>query len=240
MEQNILITVCARGGSKGVPNKNIHLINGKHLIGYTIETAFKVADSLGAKVMLSTDSKEIVAIAAEYNLHSEYLRPTELGSDSAGKIDVLYDALKYQESQTGEACTHLIDLDVSSPLRTVNDVLEAFEMLQSNEDALNLFSVSDARKNPYFNMVEKNDHGFYSLSKDGTTFFTRQSAHEVLELNASFYIYKKSFFTSGCKSAITDKSLAYKMNHICFDIDNEVEMHFLEFLLKENKLKFEL
>ena len=187
MEQEILITVCARGGSKDIPNKNIYPVNGKHLIAYTIETAFKLTRQLNADILLSTDSEKIKSVAEEYGLKTDYSRPAELASDTAGKIGVLYDALHFQEAQSGKLYSHLLDLDVSSPLRTVEDVLEALEQLNSNLEALNIFSVSEARKNPYFNMVEKNEEGFYDLSKDGRTFFTRQSANEVLELNASFY-----------------------------------------------------
>ncbi|MBD3637739.1 MAG: acylneuraminate cytidylyltransferase family protein [Crocinitomicaceae bacterium] len=240
MKRNILITICARGGSKGVPNKNIHDINGKPLIGYTIESAFKIAAKIDADVFLSTDSEVIQQIASDFALESDYLRPADLASDASGKIDVLYDAIRHNEQKNNIQYDYLIDLDVSSPLRSVQDVVSAMEKLESNSDALNIFSVSEARKNPYFNMVEKNKDGFYSLSKDGRTFYTRQSAHEVFELNASFYIYKKRFFEQKCTSAITNKSLVYKMDHICFDIDNEIEMHFLEYLLKENKLNFEL
>jgi CMP-N-acetylneuraminic acid synthetase len=91
-------------------------------------------------------------------------------------------------------------------------------------------------------MVEKNSNGFYSLVKtniDGSV-MTRQSAPKVFDLNASFYWYRRAFFEKNIKSAITDKSLIYEMSHMCFDLDHPVDFLFMEYLLKNNKLDFEL
>jgi len=101
-------------------------------------------------------------------------------------------------------------LDVTSPLRNLLDLEKSFELLKSSS-AINLFSVNNASRNPYFNMVEENEGGFYSLvktSKDGSV-LTRQTAPRVFELNASFYWYKRIFFDLEHKSAITNNSLIY-------------------------------
>ena len=91
-------------------------------------------------------------------------------------------------------------------------------------------------------MVEKNSNGFYTLVKtnpDGSV-MTRQSAPLVFDLNASFYWYKRSFFDLSEKSAITDKSLIYEMKHVCFDLDHPVDFLFMEYLLQNDKLDFEI
>ena len=108
--------------------------------------------------------------------------------------------------------------------------------------AKNLFSVNNAARNPYFNMVEQKNDGFYGLVKtnpDGTS-LTRQSAPKVFDMNASFYWYRRSFFDSDAKSAITDKSLIYVMDHMCFDLDHPFDFTFMEYLLLNSKLDFEL
>ena len=239
---NILITLCARGGSKGIPGKNIKLIAGKSLIAYSIDLTRKLKTKWNAKVALSTDDSEIKDVAAAHGILTEYVRPEYLATDVAGKIDTIKDLLLYEESLVDYKYDFVLDLDVTSPLRTSEDVEEALELMIANSEAKNLFSVNPAARNPYFNMVEENEKGFYSLVKtnpDGSV-MTRQSAPKVYELNASFYWYRRSFFESGSKSAITDKSLIYAMNHICFDLDHPVDFLFMEYLLQNNKLDFEL
>lgn len=239
---NILITLCARGGSKGIPGKNIKLIAGKSLIAYSIDLANKLKAKWNAKIALSTDDSEIKDVAAAHGVLTEYVRPEYLATDVAGKIDTIRDLLLYEESLVDYKYDFVLDLDVTSPLRTLVDVEKALELMIANSEAKNLFSVNNAARNPYFNMVEENGSGFYSLVKtnpDGSV-MTRQSAPKVYDLNASFYWYRRSFFDTDSKSAITDKSLIYAMDHICFDLDHPIDFLFMEYLLQTSKLDFEL
>jgi CMP-N,N'-diacetyllegionaminic acid synthase len=239
---NILLTICARGGSKGIPGKNIKTIAGKPLIQYTIIVAKSFAIKFNSKITLSTDDLEIKKAAEKAGLFTKYERPRFLATDEAGKIDTIRDLLIYEESIENIKYDYILDLDVTSPLRTLDDLQNAFKILKNNKEALNIFSVNNAARNPYFNMVEENQNGFYSLVKtnpDGSL-LTRQSAPKVFELNASFYIYRRLFFDSDLKSAITEKSLIYEMNHICFDLDHPVDFLFMEYLLKNDKLDFKL
>lgn len=239
---NILITICARGGSKGIPGKNIKRINGKPLIGYSIDLTKKIKQKFNAKVSLSTDDEIIKQTAAELGLFTNYVRPDYLATDSAGKIDTIKDILLFEESLIGRKYDFILDLDVTSPLRTFEDIEKALKLILSKPEAENLFSVNSAARNPYFNMVEENSNGFYSLVKtnpDGSV-MTRQSAPKVYELNASFYWYRRSFFELNFKSAITSKSLIYEMDHICFDLDHQIDFMFMEFLLQNDKLDFQL
>lgn len=239
---NILITICARGGSKGIPGKNIKLIGGKPLIAYSIDLTNKLKTKWNAKVALSTDDMEIKSVAAEHGVYSNYLRPEYLSTDAAGKIDTIKDLLNYEESLVDFQYDFILDLDVTSPLRTLEDLEEALELMISTPTAKSLFSVNNASRNPYFNMVEEKASGFYSLVKtnpDGSV-MTRQSAPKVYDLNASFYWYRRSFFDSDLKSPITDRSLIFVMEHICFDLDHPIDFLFMEYLLDNNKLDFEI
>ena len=239
---NILITICARGGSKGIPGKNIKVINGVPLIAYTIILAKKKKKKYNATITLSTDDIEIKKVAEDFGLITKYERPSFLATDTAGKIDTIKDVLLFEETLLKDKMDFILDLDVTSPLRTFEDIEQALQLLINKPEAQNLFSVNSAARNPYFNMVEENSNGFYSLVKTNTdgSVMTRQSAPKVFELNASFYWYRRSFFDSGVKSAITDNSIIFEMKHICFDLDHPVDFLFMEYLLQNDKLDFNL
>lgn len=236
----ILITLCARGGSKGIPGKNIKLLNGIPLIAYTIQTANRFAELFNAHIVLSTDDNEIKRVAALYSLSTDYVRPEHLATDAAGKIDTIKDVLIYQENKNGLQYDYVLDLDVTSPLRTLDDLVSAFSLIRHDERAYNLFSVNPAARNPYFNMVEQKENGYYQLVAKLGNVMTRQSAPKVYDLNASFYFYKRAFFAADYKTVLTDASLIYTMPHICFDLDHVIDFDFLEFLLGNQKLDFQI
>lgn len=240
--KELLITICARGGSKGIPGKNIKPLNGKPLIAYTIEIASKLCENVagGCVIALSTDSPEIKQVAQDFGLSTKYERPAHLATDEAGKLDAIQDILIHQEKLLGTSFRYVLDLDVTSPLRTLQDLEESFKMLKENPDALNIFSVNPANRNPYFNMVEQKENGFYHLVKKSSDVLSRQAAPKVFDMNASFYFYRRAYFASGQRSSITDKSLIYVMPHVCFDLDEPLDYDFMEYTLKNNKLDFDI
>lgn len=233
-----LITICARGGSKGIPGKNIRHLNGRPLIAYTIEIANAFIKKFGGDISLSTDNKEIKRIAKIYGLRTEYQRPDDLSTDDAGKLAAIQDLLLYEEDKGKGLYDFVLDLDVTSPLRNLSDLTAAFELISNDSKALNLFSVNPANRNPYFNMVERQKNSYYGLIKKGT-FLTRQSSPEVYDLNASFYFFKREFF-EGDYPTINDRSMIYIMSHICFDLDHPIDFDFMEYLFINNKLGFDL
>ena len=109
-----IITICARGGSAGVPGKNIRPLCGKPLIGWTIEQAFasKVAD----EVFVSTDSEDIARVARSFGAQVPFLRPAELATSTAGKLPVIQHLVEWVEAQHGPV-NSIVDLDPTSPLR---------------------------------------------------------------------------------------------------------------------------
>jgi CMP-N-acetylneuraminic acid synthetase len=238
----LLITVCARGGSKGIPGKNIKLLNGKPLLYYTIKAAQQVQEKWSnVDIVLSTDSLDIIRVAEKYRLNSTYRRPEKLAGDKAGKIETIRDVLLWQENLVQDRYDFILDLDVTSPLRNLQDLTQAFELINNREDAINLFSVSLAKKSPYFNMVEKNENDFFTLVKPPEeTVLSRQAAPLVYDLNASFYFYRRVFFDLNINGVITDKSMVYVVPHICFDLDHPLDFEFLSFLIKNQRLGFKL
>lgn len=235
----ILVTICGRGGSKGIPGKNIKELNGRPLIEYTIMHANSFAENKQADIALSTDDSEILNIANECGLKTDYKRPDYLATDKAGKIEVLNDVLLFYEDKKQKHYDVILDLDITSPLRTIKDLNEGLEKLLQNPDAINLFSVSKPHKNPYFNVVEVAEDGYVKLVKPSEV-RSRQSAPKVYDMNASFYFYRSKFFKEGYKSAITPRSLFYLMDHICFDLDEPLDFDIMEYLLSKNKLGMQL
>ena len=236
---NLLITICARGGSKGIPGKNVRLVNGTPLIVYTVRHALEYAKKTGADVELSTDDDTIRNVAAKAGLTTDYARPAELSTDMAGKLETIEDTVLHAERKHGKRYDYVLDLDVTSPLRTMEDLDKAFRMLDGNPAARNLFSVSFPKHNPYFDMVEEKEDGFVDLvKKPATQMVARQQGPRVYEVNASFYFYRRSFFDEH-PLIIIKNTLAYFTPHMCFELDEMIDYSFLEFLLSQGRLDFD-
>lgn len=242
MTKKILITICARGGSKGIPGKNIKSINGLPLIGYSIKMARAFQQKyLNTDLVLSTDSAKIQAVAADLGLPSSYKRPAELANDTAGKIAALRHVWQHEEQSQNVKYDYVLDLDVTSPLRTLADLEAGLALIEADPNALNLFSVSAPHRNPYFNMVEAQPNGYFSTVRQlGAAVLSRQQAPKVYDINGSFYFYRRLFFEIGLQSAITDRTLIYEVPHVCFDLDEPIDFDFLEYLLVNQKLPFEV
>lgn len=236
---DLLITLCARGGSKGIPGKNIRELGGQPLILYTLNIAREFSLRIPAHISLSTDNPGIRRIAMENGLATDYTRPRELATDTAGKIDAIHDLLLYEERRRRCRFEYILDLDITAPLRTTADLAEAFGLLRADPQALNIFSVNKAHRNPYFNQVEPDGGGYFRLVRSTREpIKSRQTAPPVYDLNASFYFYRRSFFDSGFANAYTDRSLIYLMPHICFDLDEPIDFEFLDFLISRGKIDF--
>ena len=156
----ILGTICARGRSKGVKNKNIRDLAGKPLIAYTIEYLKNWGNA--DKIVCSTDSEKIADIAKKFGAEIPVMRPAELATDTSSKLDVLKHIVKFCEKQDDNKYDIIVDLDPTSPLRKNRFLCEAFDKFVKSH-ANNLYSVGKARKNPYINMVELDENGYYHL-----------------------------------------------------------------------------
>jgi len=231
----ILCTICARGGSKGVKNKNIKKINGKPLIAYTIEQAKE--SKLFEHVVISTDSDDIASIAKEYGAEVFFKRSTEMASDTAGKLDVIKDAFVRSEEHYGCKFDYLVDLDATAPLRDVKDIIDSFQQFVDNNND-NLITAMPSRRSPYFNLVEidKNDKVYLSKTLD-SSIVRRQDAPKSYDMNASIYIWRRDAILNE-KSLFLEKTGLYVMpEERSIDIDGELDYKFVEFLMKENNVK---
>lgn len=229
----ILCTICARGGSKGVINKNIRLIEGKPLIAYSIEQAKQ--SKLFEHIVISTDSDEIAEVAKKYGAEVFFKRPAHLAEDTSPKIPVIRHAFESSEAHYKEKFDVLVDLDATSPLRTYHDIIEAFNMFK-HEGADNLITAMPSRKSPYFNIVEISPEGKINRSKPLPQAVTRrQDAPQCYDLNASIYIWKRDILLTQ-NTLYLDKTALYVMpEERSFDIDTETDFKIVECLLKERK-----
>jgi len=220
--------ICARGGSKGVPRKNIRLLCGKPLIVHTIEVAMKC--KLIDRVIVSTDDPEIAKIARVNGAEVPFMRPKELASDNAPKLPVLKHAIQFLESQLKYVPDIIVDLDPTSPLRTEKDVENCIRMIEEGAD--NVFSVTEARRNPYFNMVEIINNKVQLVKKPAQLVSGRQEAPKVYDINASIYVWKKDALMNN-DSIFLERTKIYIMPIWARDIDNETDFEFVEFILKK-------
>lgn len=228
---NLLITICARGGSKGVKGKNIRNLLGKPLIYYTIKQAKEWGK--GKRVVVSTDSEYIGNIAKEFGADVPFIRPADLATDTAAKVPVIRHVLNSCEDLYKEKYDLIMDLDVTCPMRKVVDLENALNLFLQKKPKT-LFSAVPAHRNPYFNMVEETIDGKVVLSKKGN-FTSRQEAPKVYDMNASIYIYDRDFLKDEKNtSPISDNSIIYVMDELSrTDIDSELDFKFIEYLVKE-------
>ncbi|MCT7525398.1 acylneuraminate cytidylyltransferase family protein [Aliarcobacter cryaerophilus] len=228
---NILCTICARGGSKGVKNKNIKELNGKPLIAYTIEQA--KASGLFEHIVISTDSDDIANIAKQYGAEVFFKRSEEMASDTAGKLDVIKDVFKRSEEYYNRTFDYLIDLDATAPLRSVEDIINSFNQFKENNND-NLITAMPGRRSPYFNLVEQDKDGKVYLSKklDGAV-VRRQDAPKSYDMNASIYIWKRDVILNEGSLFLEKTGLYVMPEERSIDIDNELDFKFVEFLMKE-------
>ena len=236
MMEKILVTICARGGSKGVKNKNIRELNGQPLISYSIKQALNWRKA--TRVVVSTDSEEIASIAQKYGADVPFLRPGYLASDTSAKLPVIRHALQESQKIYNEDYSIIVDLDATAPIRTSGDLDGALAIFNKS-DSSTLFSVVHAHKNPYFNMVEADAAGKIKLCKileHGV--IRRQDAPKVYSMNASIYFYRQKYLLDEANnSPISGNSSIYIMNDLAgIDIDREIDFKFIEFLIKEGVL----
>lgn len=231
---NILCTICARGGSKGVKNKNIKELHGKPLIAYTIEQA--KASGLFEHIVISTDSNDIANVAKEYGAEVFFKRSDEMASDTAGKLDVIRDAFVRSEEYYNKTFDYLIDLDATAPLRSVEDIINSFNQFKENNND-NLITAMPSRRSPYFNLVEQDKNGKVYLSKKlDSTVVRRQDAPKSYDMNASIYIWKRDIILNKNSLFLENTGLYVMPEERSIDIDNELDFEFVEFLMRRNDL----
>lgn len=183
MQHNPLFIIPARGGSKGIPRKNIKEFCGRPLIAYSIDVALALAPT--SHVCLSTDDEEIAAVGRSLGLDVPYMRPDTLATDTAGSREVIIDAMDFYDSM-GCRFDCVVLLQPTSPLRTVEDTRRAIELYTPDIDMV--VTVKEAACNPYYNCFETDKNGFLHISKGDGSLTRRQDAPSAWEYNGAVYV----------------------------------------------------
>ena len=236
----ILFTVCGRAGSKGIKNKNLRKFCGKYLAHFTvsvIDLYLNKHPEVDADIVVNSDSNELLNLVTDNGLRKveQIVREESLSGDFVGKIAVISDCLSKMEESKGTYYDMVVDLDITSPLRTVGD-LERVIDIHSKKNADVTTTVAPARRNPYFNQVKKTEHGAKKvISSDYTA---RQQAPEIFDLNASIYAYNPLFLGQG--KGVLDGYCAivemYDTGILDLDHENDFELMevIAEYLFKKN------
>lgn len=180
-----LYIIPARGGSKGIPYKNIKLLGGKPLIAYTIEVAMALSKDLD-HIILSTEDEEIANTAIDCGLPVPYRRPAEFATDTSGSREVILDAMYWADSNNIKYDC-IVLLQPTSPFRTKEDVEKCLHLYIPDIDMV--VSVTEASTNPYYNCYETDSEtGYIHISKGEGTLTRRQEAPPAYEFNGAVYV----------------------------------------------------
>ena len=230
-----ICSICARGGSKGVVNKNIRMLMGKPLIAHTILQA-KEADCFDL-IVVSSDSLEILNISKEWGADMVVERPEDMASDHSAKFPAIKHCIKTIEKQVHYEFDTIVDLDATSPLRSIDDIHNSLKMIENSDSSNNLVTGSPSRRSPYFNLVELNKNGFVIVSKGlDDSIIRRQDSPECFDLNASIYIWKRKAFYNNETVISNDTSLFVMPEERSIDIDSELDFEIVMLLMKNKEL----
>lgn len=233
---NTLVTICARAGSKGAASKNTRHFLGAPICHYTVSALQLFLNRHGNAygtfdVAVNTDAEQLYAqLDATGLAYMKALRKPSLAGDSASKIDVIRDTLLQAEIQNGIKYDVVLDMDLTSPLRRVEDIKNVIDALLSNSNADVALTVTEARRNPFFNQLVQQEDGFYKTAI-ASDYVARQQAPTVYDANASLYAYRADFLKN--QNIILIKSniaVAVMQDTAVLDIDSESDYELLQLL----------
>ena len=231
---NILFTICARAGSKGFKNKNLKLLKGKPLVYYTLSVIRlyqqnHIEDQV--TVALNTDSEELIQIVSEQNIVNNVCivkREENLAGDTAPKVKVIQST--YEQCKNKCKYNVIVDLDITSPMRRLEDVENAIKKLRMDSQCDVVFSVVPSRRSPYFNMVEYKGDYYKKICE--SNFTARQQVPNTYEMNASIYAYNPQFLNQKIDKTLLEYNcnIIEMPDYLVLDIDSEKDFKLMEIL----------
>ena len=229
MKYKSLYIIPARGGSKGIPRKNIKPLAGTPLIHYSIAVARALADD--NHIIVTTDDEEIAQVARETGLPVPYMRPAHLATDTAGSREVILDAMDYADAM-GIEYDNVVLLQPTSPLRTAEDVEKALKLYSSQVDMV--VSVVEANANPYYNCFETDvTTGYLYVSKGDGNITRRQDAPRVWEYNGAVYVINPQSLRAMTMGEFTRKVPCEMPRERSIDLDTPMDWAIAEVVMNE-------
>jgi CMP-N,N'-diacetyllegionaminic acid synthase len=226
-----LIVIPARGGSRGLPGKNILPLAGRPLICYTIDAARGVTSD--DNICMSSDDPEIIKITEDYGLNVNFIRPSILATDFATSEDVIIHALDFYLNKFEREYSKIILLQPTSPLRNSSHILEAYSEWDDKLDMV--VSVRESPSNPYFNLFEEDRNGYLRKSKK-CNLTRRQDCPNIYEFNGAIYIINTTSLRSSSIRMFSriKKKVMDELSSI--EIDKEHDLLFAEYIHKSTSL----
>jgi CMP-N-acetylneuraminic acid synthetase len=230
---NIIAFIFARGGSKGLPGKNIRMLGGKPLIAWSIEQASSISNI--TRIIVSTDSEEIAEVARQYGAETPFIRPAELSGDDAPEWLAWRHALNYIKNVDGALPDLMLSIPTTSPLRQQIDIEKCINEYQKGIVDV-VVTISESSRSPYFNMVKYNEDGTVSLvMRSNQGIYRRQDAPKTYDMTTVCYAIRPEFVMSN-ETIFSGKVGAVKVPaERCVDIDTLLDFEFAEFLLIKNR-----
>jgi N-acylneuraminate cytidylyltransferase/CMP-N,N'-diacetyllegionaminic acid synthase len=226
---NLICTICARGGSKGVVGKNARDLLGKPLLAWSIAQARETG--LFGAIAFSSDSDALLDAALKAGADLAVKRPDEMATDTAPKLPAIRHCLEQAMARSGTTPDIFVDLDVTSPLRLPSDITGAVSLLQES-GARNVITGAPARRSPYFNLVEQRADGSVGLSKAANPpIVRRQDAPRCFDMNASIYVWRVAPFLEHPAVFYPDTRLFEMPEERSIDIDSDLDFALVELLL---------
>lgn len=243
---NILFTICGRAGSKGIKNKNMRSLLNKPLVYWSISAINlfvkkqKIFKNLNYDIALNTDSAGLVELTLNNKMEQIEIveRQDELAGDVVGKIDVIRDTYYQMENKKRIDYELIVDLDITSPLRTEQDIENLIiKYIENLPDVV--FSVTESRRNPYFNMVCKKDGVIKKVIE--SNFTSRQQAPIVYDMNASLYAYSPTFLKTNLNVLGGKSEIIIMKDTAVLDLDKQNDLAYMEVIanyLVNNEVDF--
>lgn len=230
----MLAVIPARGGSKGVPHKNIRDLDGKPLIAYTIEAAIK--SKVFDKIVVSTDSSEIAEIAQRYGAEVPFIRPKDLSADFSSSDDVVLHAIDYFKRK-GKEFEYVCKLQPTSPLRNETHIMEAYRLLKDSNSNF-VVSVCECEHSPLWTGTLDEKKSLNRFINEYVKGACRQKLPKYYRLNGAIYMGKTEAFEDN-KSFFGKNGTAFIMNQEeSIDIDSLLDFKIVEIIIKDIKENF--
>ncbi len=236
MAGKLIISICGRAGSKGFKNKNLKTFCGKPLVHYSLSAAalfLQRHPEVQADIVLNTDSgllRELVL--GSYPEVVALARPAELCGDTVPKMAVFQHSLREMEKRRGEPYDRLIDLDITSPLRTAQDIAAALAHAEENPRLDVVMSAVKSRRSPYMNMAQREGGEVRQVVQ--TRFTARQQTPQCYDLNASIYVFKRAFLLESESGFLWDGhcDIVEMLDTAVLDIDSEEDFEMMEVMAR--------
>ena len=226
----IVALINARGGSKGIKNKNILKFKNTTLLGNSILQAKRI--KLIQRIFVSTDNKKIAKKSLKYGAEVPFLRPKNLAKDNSPEILSIRHAINFFKRKLNVKPEYIVSLPTTSPLRSIQDIKNC--ILKAKKNKLDVvFSITPSKRNPYFNMVQIKKNKLNIICKSKKKYFTRQTAPKCFDLTTVCYVFRTDYILKNSNLFSGKVGFVIIPNERAVDIDDSIDYNFVKFLANQ-------